>query len=550
MRISIAAGFKYFAGLAIFFFLFSCAQSEIWVGCSLFFLMSSLAGIWLILAQCPLSSRPYLACAGFTLVALWQLRWMIGTYYHGAYIYAVWSFLAVGIGVQYLILTILVVNNSSKAGAMQALLLGGFWACLEMSRELLFSGFPFAPLSIVCVKAPVFLQAASYIGVYGISGCIVVCNVLLYGAIQEKSWRQLALFSSILVSVAFFGFIRLEDSRFLSSQKFCRLALLQTGWAPEKKIEIFEEASVMSPLEQWEQILTQIATIKDSSVDAIILPESAVSKGLYYDIGSFEDFAKLFVKIFNFSISKKDHEGFFTNEQVLKNLAECIQVDVVIGLDVFEQETEKIFNSACFISSKNSWMGRYDKQVLVPMGEYLPISALSSIAKKYGLYSFYSPGNRIGKFTLAKAVVLPTICYEECLSRFFKNQIKQDIDLIVNLTNDGWFLPTSFANKHLYLAQFRAVENGRWIARACNTGVTCVIDPHGRVCQKLPMEDETGQLYQGILLADIPLSKSTTFFSLMGEFFVRTFALMCFVEFLRRFCQKIQENMMRENLKN
>lgn len=547
MRIYLAADYKNFAGLATFFFLLSCAQSEIWIGCSLFFLVYSLAGIWLILKQFPSRFRPYLACTGFTLVALWQLRWMIGTHYHGSYIYAVWAFLAFGIGVQYLILTMLVLNSSSKVGVTQALLLGGFWACLEMSRELLFSGFPFAPLSIVCVKAPVFLQVASYIGVYGLSGCIVICNVLLYGAIQEKSWRQFALFSSVIFSSALFGLIRIESSSLISSQKMCRLALLQTGWAPEKKIEIFEESSVLSPKEQWEQILTQIATIKDFSVDAIILPESAVSKGLNYDIGSFEDFSKLFFKIFNFSINKAER-NFFTNEQVLKNLAECLQLDIVIGLDVFEPQKEKIFNSACCFSFKKSWMDRYDKQVLVPMGEYLPISALSSIAKKYGLYSFYSAGNQVGKFTLAKATILPTICYEECLSRFFKNQIKQDIDLIVNLTNDGWFLPTSFANKHLYLAQFRAVENGRWIARACNTGVTCVIDPYGRVRQKLPIKNEIGHLYQGVLLADIPAYKSTTFFNLIGEFLVRVFALMCLIEFLRRFLYRMHVTMIRENL--
>jgi apolipoprotein N-acyltransferase len=168
------------------------------------------------------------------------------------------------------------------------------------------------------------------------------------------------------------------------------------------------------------------------------------------------------------------------------------------------------------------------------MGEYLPLTRLHCLAAKYGLHTFYKPGKHQIKFATNKANILPTVCYEECFGHFFRNQVKQEVDLVVNLTNDAWFLPSKFSNEHLFLAQFRAVENGRWIARSCNTGVTCTIDPCGKIVDQLPVYDAHQKLYQGALVTEIPVYKLTTLYYQYGEFFVRIVALLSLVEILRK----------------
>lgn len=516
------------------FLFLTCAHPDRWIELSLLSSFTGLACVWLSLDYISCVSQKRWAFFGFTCVALFHLRWMVETNYHGVYIFFVWFVLALLIGAQYTLLTILVLSKQTIFSLKKVLLLSGFWIAAEISREFLFSGFPFASLSIALVNAPILLQMASLVGIYGMSGVLVLVNLLLYLSFKQKSFGYCFVFLTSYSLILIFGLIRLSYVESTISDNKYQIGLLQTGWAPEDKIDISNHKKPLSALEQWKQILSQSSVIKNLKLDLLVLPESAVSHGYSHVAGSFEEFKSLFKECLGYVLEKREGADLSVNNAfVAQSLSNCLNANVIIGLDFFNWESGNVFNSAFLFSPSSCKVHSYFKQVLVPMGEYLPMGFLRSVARRYGLHSFYTLGNKQGKFTAKKVQILPTICFEECFSHFFRNQVRDDTDLVINLTNDGWFLPSAFAKEHLYLSQFRAVENGRWIARSCNTGVTCVIDPCGKVKHMLPLIDQQNKLYQGLLLANIPLMKQQTVFHLFGDFLIRAFALICIVELLR-----------------
>src|SRR6185295_11306749 len=92
-------------------------------------------------------------------------------------------------------------------------------------------------------------------------------------------------------------------------------------------------------------------------------------------------------------------------------------------------------------------------------------------------------------------------------------------ELLVNITNDAWYGTTSAPYQHLAMATFRAVENGRYLVRAANTGITAVVDPRGRVLEPTRLFDRT------VLVREVPFVSGRTFYSLYGD----VFAWGCFV---------------------
>ena len=126
-------------------------------------------------------------------------------------------------------------------------------------------------------------------------------------------------------------------------------------------------------------------------------------------------------------------------------------------------------------------VGRYDKQQLLAFGEYIPLQRylpfLRHISPTIGALT---PGTG-GLVTLPNGVQIGTlICYEDILAPLGRQAVQQGAQVLVNLTNDAWFGRTRAPYLHRSLAAFRAVENRVYLVRATNTGLTSIIDAHGR----------------------------------------------------------------------
>jgi apolipoprotein N-acyltransferase len=137
-------------------------------------------------------------------------------------------------------------------------------------------------------------------------------------------------------------------------------------------------------------------------------------------------------------------------------------------------------NSAILLGSDGSLQGRYDKVNLVPFGEYIP-TGFGWIQKISSESGNYLPGTEPKVFQAAGHSLAAFICYESAFPHFVRRFANDGAELLVNLTNDGYFGGDAARRQHLMLARMRAVENARWVLRPANDGITTSIDPSGRL---------------------------------------------------------------------
>ncbi len=204
------------------------------------------------------------------------------------------------------------------------------------------------------------------------------------------------------------------------------------------------------------------------------------------------------------------------------------KTDLLLGtLDV---ENGKDYNAAVLMSGATQEMQVYWKVHLVPFGEYVPLRhsfpLFAAVAKEW-VPGDFAAGKRYTLFRLTNtsAEIAPLICFEDTIGDLTRQFVIRGANLLVNLTNDGWFLHSAGSQQHLTNAIFRCVETRRPMVRAANTGVTCFVNQFGRVTQAL--RDETGSTFtEGVLTGEIkiPTERELTFYTRHGELFSKACA--------------------------
>jgi apolipoprotein N-acyltransferase len=182
--------------------------------------------------------------------------------------------------------------------------------------------------------------------------------------------------------------------------------------------------------------------------------------------------------------------------QALASIARQIHAPLVVGNQsaYFSEEEQEWhgYNSALVVGADGARVGRYDKIHLVPFGEYVPFQRLLFFAHKLtGRVSSFTRGDERKVFILssqngARHRYGVFICYEAVFADEVRQFARLGAEVLVNISDDGWYGDTSAAWQHLNMARMRAIENRRWILRDTNTGITAAIDPYGRVRQSIP----------------------------------------------------------------
>jgi apolipoprotein N-acyltransferase len=146
-------------------------------------------------------------------------------------------------------------------------------------------------------------------------------------------------------------------------------------------------------------------------------------------------------------------------------------------------------NSAFRVEPNGTIAGQYDKIKLVPFGEFVPppFGWVNRITKEAG---DFAPGNRIVVFHADGHGIGAFICYESAFPDLVRAFALNGAELLVNLSNDGYFGRSAAREQHLSLVRMRAAENRRWILRATNDGITAMIDPTGHITERLPAYQE------------------------------------------------------------
>lgn len=177
-----------------------------------------------------------------------------------------------------------------------------------------------------------------------------------------------------------------------------------------------------------------------------------------------------------------------------------------------------LYNAASVFAADGSLLGRYAKIHLVPWGEYVPFAKLFSFA--HGLTrnaGRFTHGWKRSVFRLNGHHYGIFICYESIFASEIRQFVVNGAEVLVNISDDGWYGDTSAPWQHLNMARMRAVENRRWLLRDTNTGVTAAIDPYGRMTQSAPRHEFTS------LAVRYGFNDDLTFYTRFGD----VFALVC-----------------------
>jgi apolipoprotein N-acyltransferase len=208
----------------------------------------------------------------------------------------------------------------------------------------------------------------------------------------------------------------------------------------------------------------------------------------------------------------------------VRNLAGKSSAWLLLGA-IYQNQQE--YNSAYLFSPQGKATGRYDKVQLVPFGEFVPGRSWLPGLKYYPIREDdLTPGKGFYPLAAGPSRLGVSICFESIFPAVSRASVRQGANLLVVITNDGWFKCTVAPAQHQQIAVFRAVENRRWLARAATTGISCFISPRGEITEALA-------LYQsGYLSQTLTLNGGKTFYLRSGDWFVGLSGLLALISFL------------------
>ena len=344
------------------------------------------------------------------------------------------------------------------------------------------------------IRIPELVQIADITGAYGVTFIMALSAAVLYQliiAVRTKTKRYPwpgALVLTILLAVSLgYGVMRLDTvrDRMAVADKI-RIALLQPNVPFDEK---FDPSLATAHNQELFQMSAQAAA-RDASL--IIWPETGYRSPILGD-----------TKRLDIPVSLPS--GTF----------------LYIGANVFDQVVGgyNAYNSVLAVAADGSIVGRYDKHHLFPFGEYLPLSDVFPILKKYsGPISDFTAGTGPPIQTFPNGITVgPLICYEDIFPGLSRRAATMGARVLVNQTNDAWFGDTAAPHQHLQLARFRSIENRLPMVRATNSGVTAVVSPTGAVTRQLRT------FSRDMIVADIALPVMKTFYTAHGD----VFAVLC-----------------------
>ena len=319
------------------------------------------------------------------------------------------------------------------------------FVALEWVRGVIFTGFPWAMVGHIWIGTPVD-QLAALGGPTGLS----LLTLLAASLPVLWRWRGAGASVVLLAGATAFGLWRLGQP--LPEPLPGTLRLVQPNAEQSAKWEAARAQEFL------ERLLT--LTVRGGPADLTIWPETAVPYMFEY---------------------APDVAGMIAAASGGRPVAVGIQ----------REENERFFNSLRVLEGEGMEAARYDKAHLVPFGEYIPFGDLAY--DWFGLRAFaaqagntYSAGPGARVLDLGPSgKVLPLICYEAIFPRDV-NAAPERADWMLQITNDAWFGIRTGPFQHFAQARLRAIEQGLPLIRVANTGITAVVDAHGRVVEELP----------------------------------------------------------------
>ena len=351
------------------------------------------------------------------------------------------------------------------------------WLFMEWLRGWLFTGFPWLLLGHSTIDSPLH-GILPVFGTLGASAVILALALLLLAVMRAliRSPREFKLPAAM--ALLLIGLVLVLGQRQWAEDvtgSTLQVAIVQGNipvemkWSRDRHSEIYDIYTEMSQ------------TYLDR--DVIIWPETAIPT--------------------YFRVAERDFLGDFRN-QLIANSTQLLS-----GSFRYQKDPEEIYNSVVVVGEG---LQKYDKQHLVPFGEYLPLRWLFDVFRRFVTIpmSDLTPGVGQPLLSIAGIPVGISICYEAIFGRELIHSLPQ-AQILVNVTDDSWFGDSLAPHQHLQMARVRARETERYLLRSTSTGISAVIDPVGRVLQ------QTEQFKRQTLTAEVQARRGHTPYSYWGD---------------------------------
>jgi len=357
------------------------------------------------------------------------------------------------------------------------------WVGTEYLRSWVGGGFPWVLLGYSQATVLPIAQAASLGGIFFLSFLVALVSAAAasaaIGRAPSRGYIAGAVIAGVL-AIGVWGALRIREGSLARDGALVRVGLVQGNiaqedkWNPEFALPILRRY-----LEMSRRAIAEGA-------DVVIWPESSTP--------------------------------FFLEENPvlageIRRLAQESQTPFVVGSDQLERAQQtRFYNSAFLVGADGQTRAAYRKMHLVPFGEYVPLKQLLPfVGPLVEAVSDFSPGLEPVLLPVGDRRLSVAICYEVVYPWLMRTFVLGGSELLVTITNDAWYGTTSAAYQHWEQASLRAVEHGRYLVRAANTGITGIVDPYGRVIAR------TRLFETDVVTGDVRWSTRRTLYATMGD---------------------------------
>ncbi|HYW82333.1 MAG TPA: apolipoprotein N-acyltransferase [Spirochaetia bacterium] len=444
------------------------------------------------------------------------LQTMISNYWLGTFNLLTLQFVSLITALEYvpfMAVSLLILRRSRGAGFI---VFPAAWTVFDWLRSMGFLGYPWGMLGASQYSVIPVIQISSLTGVWGVTFLLVLCNsvVAWYGGraaggvpARRGAAPALVLAVACAFTLGWAGWNALIEARKSAvGAKSVRLALIQQNDDPRKNDyrlvfdtlrSLTDRALAARPdLVVWSETAFVPNIRRWSHEDPAVYPLAALVR----------DFLAYQKTIGKWLLTGNDDYSLITQNGTEERLD---------------------YNGSVLFSPQGTRVETYHKIHLVPFTEYFPfkkqLPGIYRLLMSFDAY-LWEPGDRRVVFHHPLFAFSTPICFEDVFPNDVRRFVREGAEVILNLSNDYWSLTEAEGMQHAANAVFRAVENGRPIARAAASGLTCMVDPHGRITARSPFYTES------FLIVDVPLSSSRqTLYTRWGDWFPASLAVLVFL---------------------
>ena len=372
-------------------------------------------------------------------------------------------------------LTFLIIGQFINYNLPSILIFSGGLALSDYVRSKILSGFPWNLWGYTWSWFTEVLQILNPIGLFAFNLItITIFTLPAYFFFKVSFKKRLFVFSCkflLIFSVFLFGTVSINKNNalmnYIESSKKSHIKIISPNF------ELKYDTSIEEINKKLEKLIRY--SDPDPNINTLFIWPEGIFTGY-----SFEE-----IQIFKKSIEKNFNDNHF----------------ILFGINSYDKNSNVYYNSLVIIDNKFNKIHRYDKRKLVPFGEFVPFE---KFLQKVGLkkitqgFGSFKNGSNQENILLNKLNILPLICYEIIFPELTQNS-QNTTNLIVNISEDGWFGDSIGPHQHFAKAIFRSIENNTFLARSANKGITAIINNKGEIIKKI----NTNEI--GSIEMDIPM---------------------------------------------